>query len=1257
MREIAFNLSVSGLQDLTKVDLGLAAIGKQMREVKKEIDLLNNGTEEQIAELTANGKSVESLTLNYSQLKDQQITLRAESRRLNIELRQQAKDFDRISQDIPDDSLIGLRRRYEQLRQEIDRLGKAGRESADGLDKIRQAADIKGQIDSIGESVGDFRSQVGSYSKAVQELIGFLSSAGGSGAGVSSIIDPLAGILGGIGGGGTGPIALIQEFVKIAGVGGTAVTAIAVGAVAAFDGLVKLTREYEKQFDLVNALTDLTGNDLFEATTRLNAITTTFGEDFTEVLRAGNSLSREFGITFSESLDLIEEGLLSNAQANNEYLDGLREYSVQAAAAGISAERFNQVLIDQTRLGIFSDKGIDSIKEATENIGRFEDRAVNGFNRLGLDAAQIGEDLASGFVSVQDVIGEVAEVISELPENSIVARRAIEDIFGTPGVDAGRNFIETLVDLGDEAVAVERKLTPYQERLRETLRVTKEAEIESATLAATFAGLGVNTENLGTQIQTLGTRLVNDVIGLSQSLSRIAQEEGLFSAISAAFDEDSVKVNEVLAKIREENNLALADVNEATAESAAKTRQAARDGLLSLQGLRAEQSKVIAEIDAARVAGEDYADLQTQLNDITKQITVATKAFNTDLKEVAETIEVVAQAGSIQQLTERVSELQEQIANATPNRAKELIDDLNEAELNLSDATRELEEFTRQVKEANISALPIEEQVELIKEGLEQRRQLELAALDESLKSEQEIALAKQQLNLRSDVATQEQDLRLLREGSSEYLKLLNEIQENKEEIEELDIKIVVSSTEEAVREYSLIQERLLNDTIDNEEELQARITQIRLDTDVALLEQRLALQTLNNIERLELERDLQQKLEEQRLNQARVDTDFDARNTDIDNDELNDINSLIPEFNAEDIEGSLQAIKDFEEQRTLIQLEAELERLQLRRELFEEQNEDTLGVLNDIAQKELEIDQLKNKALIDQQEKAQADRKKLQDQELKTTIDVYQAIGEAIGNTFIDIAKGGEDANEAVLKSVLSAVEKVINLYLAQILAQEIATKSFVGIASAAALTAIVKGAFAVARSAIAEEGAVLGEMFMNGGTTGGNRNLRNGSIFTGNRHASGGVKLTLFGASGKPSGFAEAEEGEAIIKRTSTQKWRGLLSAINEDTGGKKFSYDSEKWKKVLAAHNKYEFGDITGVGVAANGQIPTIVNPNDFTISARISPADMNALAMMVSQTQAAAVRAEVAKIGTEVALGIDDNNRLRERQLLAEQNSEI
>ena len=231
----------------------------------------------------------------------------------------------------------------------------------------------------------------------------------------------------------------------------------------------------------------------------------------------------------------------------------------------------------------------------------------------------------------------------------------------------------------------------------------------------------------------------------------------------------------------------------------------------------------------------------------------------------------------------------------------------------------------------------------------------------------------------------------------------------------------------------------------------------------------------------------------------------------------------------------------------------------------------------------------------------------------------------------------------------MLDTVEKVILLQIAQTTAQQIGTKGFFGIGTAAILTGLIRAGFAVAKAAVnSEDGNILG---LNGtGFDAPRQNLKDGTIFKGKSHKQGGHKFWV------GNQLNEAEGDEAIIKKTSTRKWLGLLSAINEDGGGKKFSNDSEHWKKILRGieARKFAAGDITGTQIITNNPTPQLINPSTTVFaSARIPREDIEAIV----EEQVTRLQPSINSIANQVLVGLQLRNRLAEREAAAKRNSEI
>lgn len=220
--------------------------------------------------------------------------------------------------------------------------------------------------------------------------------------------------------------------------------------VAGTKRLVEFTVALKQNRAEVKKLSELTGPALDTATARVTAIANVYKKDFGEVLQATNALSKKMGITFNEAFDLIEKGFQAGADANGEFLEQVREYPTFFKEAEFSAEQFITQITKQTKSGIFSDKGIDAIKEATLSLREMTKPTSDALKALGIDSEDLSKKIGSGQIKMSDAISLVAKKMSELPAQSQAVGQGLADIFKGAGEDAGVAFIATLADVNDE---------------------------------------------------------------------------------------------------------------------------------------------------------------------------------------------------------------------------------------------------------------------------------------------------------------------------------------------------------------------------------------------------------------------------------------------------------------------------------------------------------------------------------------------------------------------------------------------------------------------------------------------------------------------------------------------------------------------------------------------------------------------------------------------------------------------------------------
>lgn len=205
-------------------------------------------------------------------------------------------------------------------------------------------------------------------------------------------------------------------------------------------GLVEATR-------LTQQFTQLSGSALKDLRDEIIGISDSFSTDFRETLQATNSVAKQFGISYEQAADVIHKGFVAGANANGEFIDTLKEYPAYFKEAGISASDFVAIIAKSNQEGIFSDKGVDAIKEGNLRLREMTTATASALEGIGISSKKVQEDLQSGAKTTWQVMQEVSQKLSELPESSSKVGTAIADIFGGPGEDAGLQYLTMLKDI------------------------------------------------------------------------------------------------------------------------------------------------------------------------------------------------------------------------------------------------------------------------------------------------------------------------------------------------------------------------------------------------------------------------------------------------------------------------------------------------------------------------------------------------------------------------------------------------------------------------------------------------------------------------------------------------------------------------------------------------------------------------------------------------------------------------------------------
>lgn len=267
-------------------------------------------------------------------------------------------------------------------------------------------------------------------------------------------------------------------------------------------GLTEATR-------LTQQFTQKSGDDLKAYRTEVQSVADFYNKDFREVLVGANALSKQFGISAEESIGLIRDGFIAGADANGEFLDTLREYPAYFKEAGISAEAFIAITAQAAKSGIYSDKGVDVIKEGNIRIREMTDATAAALEGIGISADEVQEQLRTGQKTTFDIIRMVSERLDELPDSSAEVGAAIADIFGGPGEDAGLQYIRTLKDIKTSLGDVKEETGELGKAQEDMMDAQKRLSTELALL---FDATGGSFETMVARIKSSLSDMTADLL-------------------------------------------------------------------------------------------------------------------------------------------------------------------------------------------------------------------------------------------------------------------------------------------------------------------------------------------------------------------------------------------------------------------------------------------------------------------------------------------------------------------------------------------------------------------------------------------------------------------------------------------------------------------------------------------------------------------------------------------------------------------------
>ena len=518
------------------------------------------------------------------------------------------------------------------------------------------------ELKGIDATVGQFQRNVGGYTEALSNFFPKLSGTLGQ-------------VTGAIGGVQNGFASLNKASGSLSvGLGTIGIALTAFQAISEIvGGLIEAARATQELSAQVTNFTQITGEELTQVVASSQAIAVTYGKNVDDIVVAANSASKALGISFAQALDVVEVGFRKGADAQGQFLDGLKEYSVQFRDAGLSAEDFLRVSIASANEGIFSDKGLDAVKEFGLRINEQTKASRAALeNAFGKEFTyELFTNINNGSVTSGQAFGLVTDKITETGVAGSQLQTIIADVFGAPGEDIGKDFLITLGDVLQSTDDVTLSSNLYQKQQEELFRVNEQLKISEVAYNQTLATTGVEFEIATAK----GKLFLNGV--LSGILNYFEQVPNRLNAYKKAFAEFTKPEGSILSffkvfnqQIKDGNK----EINLINQEALKEQERIAKEQAAALLGTQAGLEQKLAEKRKERkvvlFGSADYKKLSEEIKGIESELNkfkpeVPARNLGGKLGKAAakETVKAFTE-GSLAALEDERSKLQSAFSNA-----------------------------------------------------------------------------------------------------------------------------------------------------------------------------------------------------------------------------------------------------------------------------------------------------------------------------------------------------------------------------------------------------------------------------------------------------------------------------------------------------------------------------------------------------------------------------------------------------------------
>lgn len=476
-----------------------------------------------------------TITTNEMKVQTEAINATIKEYRYNVRTLQKEIQNNVRTENEQEGSLKQLRAQLSNATKAYDEMSRAERESSKGQEMQEHIQDLIEELKEAEEATGRFQRSVGSYYDSMMKAADDLQNTEFFG---FDVVDDT----------GIGKVMEMGKSVedlrvKFGALKNTALSLLtnpyflAMAGVAGVGMAFKWFYDYNKGIEEATRktmqFTGLFGDEMKSVRNQVLAISETFGVDFGETLQSANVMSKQFGISVSESLKLLQDGFVAGANASDEFLENVKEYPTYLKEAGLNAEQFVAISTNATKQGIFSDKGLDTIKEGNIRLREMTTATAAALDGIGISSEKVQKELQNGSKTTFDIMQEVGNKLKEFPASSAKVGTAIADIFGAPGEDAGLKYIETLGDIEMNMDKVKEQSSDVAKAQEKQVEANKRLkDTASALFDVTGGGFEMMKAQAATFVSNHLTKLLRAIINLyNQSVAF----RGLIQLIGFAF--------------------------------------------------------------------------------------------------------------------------------------------------------------------------------------------------------------------------------------------------------------------------------------------------------------------------------------------------------------------------------------------------------------------------------------------------------------------------------------------------------------------------------------------------------------------------------------------------------------------------------------------------------------------------------------------------------------------------------------------------